>query len=358
MDVVYDVLKTCDVALGYVTKVNGALNTIQQAYQIFLNSEPANQASFANTVTIGGVQCAYSILLDGEYYTLTVDVSGVEVHMYGDIVNARYGSRVQIDDKNVLKYEIAENKLIVALNVLNSYTTYIEFMKEGDSTIGYVYQYIGALGVSTAKSALLRVDTNYTTVVGTMGDFIPSADGRNCEVYDNATGRLVGTEVSEILLDGKQPFDTLWYNLWDISGITSIKKVDDGNGTNPDTIYINGKSDTIHTQLAGASAGLAALSRRFDIEFKEVCAYTYDASTGKYTQKTFEVPMLFVQEKYATTFEESFADKNDVTIDLLKSSADLTAVANGYHTMVSAYNQIVDLVTQQVVIDFCAKRSL
>ncbi len=368
MDVVYDVLKTCDVALGYVTKVNGALNAIQQAYQIFLNSSPVNQGAFSKTVEIGGVQCAFTILLDGDYYTLTVNVSGVEVYLYGDIEEECYGARVQITADTLLKYELADGKLVIALNVLDNYSTYVEFSKEGTDTLGYVYQYMGALGLSTTKSALLRVDENYTTVVGTMGDFVLSADGRNCEVYKNSTGELVGTEVSEILLEGKTAFDTLWYNLKDVQGITSIKKVDEMNLPNPDTIYINGNSilngkpNTIHTELVIGITWKVG-SRKFDIEFKEVCAYTYDEGTGKYTQVKFEVPMVFIQEEYEEDFNKDFKDANKtdegdkITVNLSVLEEDRQAIDAGYYTLVNAYNEIAELVTPQMIADFCAKKS-
>ena len=74
---------------------------------------------------------------------------------------------------------------------------------------------------------------DYTTVIGTKGDFIPASGGRNCEVYSNKTGNLVGTEVKETV--DKKEYDTLWFNLRDLQGVTSVKKTDEANGVNADT---------------------------------------------------------------------------------------------------------------------------
>ncbi len=366
LDVVYDVLTTCDVALGYVGKVHGVLNTIEQAYQLFINNSPDDWANFSGSVQIGGLQCGYAIALDGDYYTLTVTIASVEVHLFGDVEKESYGARIQLSANNVLKYEMANDKLMIALNILNSYTTYVEFLKEGEDTLGYIYKFMGVAGVSKSTSALLKVDGGYTTVVGTMGDFIPTASGRNCEVYDNTTGKLVGTEVSEELLEGKSAFDTCWYNLSDVEGITSIKKADGYNGLNPDTIFINGNStlngepNTIHTKFVIAFNWTAG-SRKFDIEFKEVRTYVYNAEKEKYESVTFEIPMVFIQENYIDDFNGDFKDVNKtdagtkITVNLSVAAADKQAVHNGYHTLVEAYNQIASLITQELVVAFCAK---
>ncbi len=351
MNVVYGVLNTCDTALGYVSKVHATLNVVKTAYATFLSSSPDNTELFEGTA--GGF--AYRLEMQGDYYKISATVSGFAVYIFADTQEEIFGARVQLGEKNVLKYEVSNEGVTIAWNIMDVSSTYIQFVREEGATCGYIYETLGALGYEKTTSSLLYIGETHTTVVGTKGDFVPSANGRNCEVYDNATGKLVGTEVSEVLLSGKAAFDTLWYNLKDVSGITSIKKADTPNGTNADTIYINGDdSDTIHTELViGLSWKVG--SRKFDIEFKEVCAYVYNEAEEKYEEVTFEVPMVFIQEEYAGEFNGDFKQQNGVTVALSVSAGDAAAVNVGYHTLVESYNQIKDKVTQQAIKDYCAQ---
>ncbi len=359
MNVVYGVLNTATTALGYVSTVHSALNVIETAYQTFLNNSPDDYAIFEGNAGA----FAYKIELDDGYYTLTASISGVEVYIYGDIDEETYGARVQIAADNVLKYEVAPTSLTIAWTVLNVHATQIIFMENESGIVeGHIYEYTKLLGNS---STYLKVDENYTTVVGTKGDFIPTADGRNCEVYDNTTGKLVGTEVKEttkVPLLGTFTYDTLWYNLRDVQGITSIKKIDGKeSGVNPDTIYINGSTEKLHSK----NVSITNASRRFDIEFKEVCAYTYNTAKEQYEQITFEVPMVFIQETAIETFEEDFADENklnnekdaNITVHLTVQEGDKTAVNNGYHVLVKVYDTIKELITQDMITAFCAKKA-
>ncbi len=349
MNVVYGLLDKCDTALGYINQVQGALNVIQGAYQAFINDNPEGYSRFAGEA--GGF--SYELLTTKETYRLSAKLGSVEVMLASDLADKSYSARVQLTDSTVLKYEVKENHLKIAMNILNSAAVQIEFVRAGEVTEGYLYEFLTVAGKElVATGAYLRSDADYTTVVGTKGDFIPTADARNCEVYDSKTGRLVGTEVSETLGEGKKSYDTLWYALSELDGITSVKKLDEQNVLNPDTVWINGRSDSLHTK----TVSLLDLSRRFDIEFKEVCAYTYDASEEAYTAVTFEIPMLFLQEGMAGDFAKDFSDKNGVSVTLSVSERDREAVAEGYHTLVNVYNKIKDAVTQADIAAWCTQK--
>ena len=239
----------------------------------------------------------------------------------------------------------------------------IEFVRENDMVVGYMYEYLGALGFEVKTSALIHVDDTYTTLIGTKGDFIPTAVSRNCEVYRNTTGKLVGTEVREELdvkALGLATYNTLWYNLWDFSGVNSIKKVDEQNGLNADKIYINGAEDTIHTKVVNVlPTSKKAYSRRFDIEFKTMYFYTYNQDKEEYEEVSVEIPMLFVQEEQAETLEEDFEDKNGDyltgSVSLNVSSADKQAVNYGYYTLLVTYDAISENIDLDDIKSYCAQ---
>lgn len=220
------------------------------------------------------------------------------------------------------------------------------------------YDYVGTDSLHVATCTLMEVGEEYTTFIGTKGDFIPTAVSRNCEVYRNSDGRLVGTEVREEVETtlGMAIFDTLWYPLSYLEGVNTIKKVDEANVMNPDKIYINGATDTIHTKTIGGFTK-KSLSRRFDIEFKTMYFFEYDDAKEKYVSVEREIPMLFIQEECLEDFEDDFNDKNEEYLtseaSLSVLSKDAAAVEYGYYTLREVYDAIVDVVSKEQIETWC-----
>lgn len=361
MNVVYGVLNKTETALSYVQKAQAGLAATESAYVNFLQKNPDNYQRFEDTE--GSLQ--YVIEVNGENYDLYVKIGAVNVRIFVDTSNENapvYGARVQLTDTTVLKYEMQGAKeLKIGFVVLNTASTQIEFVKKDGNTAGYIYEYIYAADKKvTSTSALLTVNKNYTTVIGTKGDFIPASGGRNCEVYSNATGHLVGTEVKETV--DKKEYDTLWFNLRDLQGVTSVKKMDELNGVNADTIYINGYTESaINSMIVNSNPFKLDTSRRFDIEFKTVYAWIAVQKDGvtEYEKTEFEIPMLFVQRKCLDTFETDFFEKNSkrlggATSVQLKGSANAqAAVAAGYTVLLPEYEKIKESVTHEAIKSYC-----
>lgn len=351
LNVVYKALNKTTTAIGYVNKVHAVFNTVGSVYNtIFENADGQDLTIEAGSVVL-------TIKLTTDSYKILAKIGPVEVELYSYLDKTYYGARVQLASNTVAKYTVTEKEFIMAIDIADTYVTHISFVKEGGTTVGHVYETIVAQDKTlTSTSSLVTVKDGFTTVVGNKGDFIPTSGGINCEVYENSTGRFVGSEVYEEISDNKF-YDTLWYNLRDIKGINTVKKEDKANGTNADTIYINGATDTIHTKFVS----ITDFSRRFDIEFKKVYAFTYNEETEEYDSVEFEVPMMFVQEKHADTFASDFEDKNknsveSGTVGIIASEATKTAVNYGYHTLVESYKKIKDLITYQNVVDFCKQK--
>jgi len=301
---------------------------------------------------------------------LSASVGDVNVVLFADTEESSFGGKVQLTSTTVLKYTSCENKLVVALDILDTATTYLEFARDEDENVlGIMYEYLTAGDKTvTATSTMILVDDTYTTLIGTKGDKIPTAIFRNCEVYNNATGELVGTEVKEELTFKKlgvsftATYNTLWYNLNDVTGISNIKKVDEPNGTNADTIYINDvTSDTIHVKLGcGDNDVKKALSRSFDIEFKTMYFYQYNSDKEEYEEVSCEIPMIFVQEENLGTFLAEFSDANadylssDITWNSQNvSQKDREQVYFGYYTLLTEYEKIKDAVTHDMISNYC-----
>lgn len=354
MDVVYGLLNKSTVALSYVNKVYEVFNTIKAAYSTFFDNDPDDYTVF--TKTIGAFNI--TILLDGNKYLLSTSVSGIGIKIFADTEAKSYGARVQLTSSLVLKYTCSENSLLLAINVLGTSGTQVEFVRGNNNNVtGYLYETIVASDKTLNETcALLTVSSDYTTIIGTKGDFIPLSDSRNVEVYSSKTGKLVGTEVREqISISGfTDMYDTLWYPLGTIGGITNIKKEDKANGTNPDTIWINSNTaDTIHTSLVGGM-GKKMFSRQYDIEFKEMCFYKYNAETAEYEKVVCEIPMMFIQEQQVDNFEKNFKDKNGVTVALNATASVKNAVNHGYYELLPAFDKIKGLITLESIVNYCA----
>ena len=353
MDVVYGLLNKSTTALSYVNKVYAVFNTIKEAYSTFLDNNPEDYTVFSKTIGAFNV----TLILDGDKYSLSTSISGVSVRIFADTGDKSYGARIQLTESIVLKYTCTENSLTLAMNIANYSGTQAEFVREKDGNVtGYLYETIVASDKTLNETcALIKSDKEYTSIIGTKGDFIPLSDSRNVEVYSSKTGLLVGTEVREQLTISSftDMYDTLWYPLKNVSGIRNVKKTDESNKLNPDTIWINDNADTIHTTLVGVTGGKKALSRQYDIEFKQMYFYSYNSENEEYEKVACEIPMLFVQEQNANDFEKNFKKSNNVTVTLNVSSNVKNAISYGYYDLLPTFDSIKGLITLDTIINYC-----
>lgn len=358
LNVVYGVLNKTTIALSYVNKIYAVFGTIGTVYNtIFDNQEGEN-------LTLNCGDFLLTVTLDKEKYELSAKIGKIDVILYANLKNDSYGGKIILTETTTLKYRVEKDKLTIAMTVLNTVATLISFEKNGENVKGYIYETIVAKDKTlTSTSALLSVKGGYTTVVGNKGDFIPTSNGINCEVYENVNGRFVGSEVYEEVSESKY-YDTLWYNLCDIGGINSIKyKVDEegnrvANLPNADTIYINDNSEkSIKSGTVTEYGGkFGDFSRPCDIEFKKVFAYTYNEELKEYESVVYEVPMMFIQERCLEKFCEFYKKKNSdlitENVSLKVSDKAKSEINYGYHTLANEYREIKDAVTYQSILDY------
>ena len=355
LNVVYGLLTKAETALSYVNTVYGALNTVKSLYTSYLDTSPENYKSFS--ANAGAF--TFALELGEEEYTLAASVGTVAVTIYANLTNESYGAIIKLASNTSLKYTVMNNELIVAMDILDSASLLVNFVRdEQDKVTGAVYEYLTVADKTvTATSALIDVCEDYTVIIGTKGDFIPTSDARNCEVYNNANGQLIGSEVRETIKDVE--YNTYWFPLVKLSGVNTIKKVDKMNGTNADTIYINGSSDTLHTTLVGLSNLDKATSRRYDIEFKTMYFFVQNTD-GEYEQVTAEIPMLFIQAENIDTFESDFAKSNKTALNsksvtLTVTSSQIQAINYGYTVALPVYDKLKNAVTHNDIINYCKK---
>ncbi len=349
LNMVYGVMNKMDTALDYVNTVYGAMNVVKGLYSTFLDGNPEDYQSFTGNAG----PFAFTITLDGSVYNMVASVGPVEVLITSDTENETYGARVQLTATTVLKYEVEENSLKVAVNVLGSASMLLEFTRDEDVVTGTVYEFLTVAGLDlVSTSAMIHIDDTYTTLIGTKGDFLPLSDGRNCEIYKNDTGEYVGAKVREV--ESVLIYNTYWFPLINVDGINNIKMIEQNNGElNPFTVYINGSSSFVSTVRSKFGLG----SRHFDIEFKSMYYFTYNEAEESYESIELLVPMIFIQQDNLADFEEEFYNENKAAVpggvSLEVVSTDFAEIEYAYTTLLPAYDEIKSSITINDVKTYC-----
>ena len=359
LDVVYGTVVKMQSLLGYVDTFYGSANTIAGLYQEYINAHPDNYREFEGQTSGGAI--GFRIELDDMQYKLLAKIGPASLELTSDTENNGYTGRVQISDSNALKFEVGEDTLTIALNILNHAVTQLIFVRTGSTVTCHMYEtlYFGENNTTIMEtSALLTWSGNYVSVCGTNGDFFLGSKGEVVELYDATTGKYLGSKVKETL--SSIVYNTYWFNLSNMGGINTIRVINEshGNGTlnatSPYTVYLNGSADML--AIRNVSAGLfdtnpKRYSRRYDIEMKKTYYYTYDGE--KFEKIEIEIPMIFVQEENYDTLAADILEKNSgLYITNNVPSTTTSRLDYYYESGLAAYEQIADLVTPQAIAEY------
>lgn len=346
----YGAFDKAQTAFSLVSKVQGVLSGITTAYQEFLND--GNEKNFEKT----GSNYKFRLDIDDDGYYLLGKFYGANIELNYSKENKKCGGRLQIGKNNAMKYEADEKSLSFAANVSGVLMYELHLTrKENGELNGTFYEYAGAKGVSLIKSSgVLEVKSGYTTVMCNKRELLDLPIHASLEVYDNSTGKLIGGKVCEDIKAAT--YNTFWFPLKDVDGVRSIKVVNESNGTNPYTVYLNGATEAIHTKLWGVSGGLSkAASRRFDIELRSAVVYGKNES-GETEQKTLKIPMIFVQEEHIDTFAEDFYEKNKaygVSKNGLNIGKDkISFISQKFAASYAKYSEIISGSVYERVVDY------
>lgn len=361
LDVIYGSVIEMQGLMGYVNTFYAATSAIANLYQQYINANPDDYSSFAGSTSVKGVTLQFLIQLQSDEYKLLTKVGPASLEMCAYPEQSEYTGRVEIANVGALKFRVAENELEIGLNIIDRAQTMLQFVRNDSGAVtGYLYESLDVSVKTFGTTALLTWDGNENgtvSVAGENGDFFPGSTGRVVEMYDAATGKYLAGKVKEEILGS---YDTYWFPIGKVSGITSVKAVKKGGiggvaeGTisNPNEIYLNGSEDVFATKKVGG-LGTDMFSRRFDIEMKTVYYYTYDAENDSFDKVKSEIPMLFVQEGFLEYFTEDVKDENkDLTLSVTVSSAMVAVLDNYYTLQLPLYDKIASLVTPEMVIAF------
>lgn len=349
MNVVYSTLLDVEKALSNLRIFYASMNTVVNLYQDFINSNPDNYANYE--AELGDF--TFQILLNDKDYKMTINYKSVIIELMYTKENKQCAGRIQLTNSNVIKYEMLDNSLTIGVSIFNTAMTKLHFERDSQNLVeGYVYEFYGTETKNIKTSALIKVDKDYTTIISNKRETDDLVIEGYMEVYDNKTSNLVGAQVKETVKNIN--YDTKWYNIFDITGITNIKVTDEQNSLNANTIYINKNIKPIKTKIVGDISPKTA-SRRFDIEMKDMYYYTYNTETEEYDKVKINIPMLFVQSDFVDSFTNDFNEKNNVTASINISTLQKEYFNAEYETCIDNYLELKENLTYSDIVNFIEK---
>jgi hypothetical protein len=353
LNVLYTALTQTDTVLSAFDKVYTVGETIASAYQAFINTHPEDYKEFSGSA--GGF--SYRIQLNGSNSELLAGNSTVSLELSTDGAGTTYG-RIQLTNGIALKYENTQDHLVLALKATVSgvgYLRKVEFVRDSNGVTGYTYEYEGTESTALQTSAIFTVDEEHVYIMSNKRetDDLPILGYE--EVYNAATGEMVGGEVTESMKIGT--FDTLWFPLYKVSGISSVRVTDDANGKNLNSVYLNGSSALFATKTITLTQ-----TREYDIEMKDVWYIVKQVSedgTISYEKEKSSVPMLFIQTKYFSNFSSDVVKQNANLFQTTPviDSISKEVIANKFSSLYALYSDIKEAVTYQAIIEYIGDKN-
>ena len=349
-----------------------ALSSAGNAVDIYITNSYAEEMSytFSGSGYSGKFEFKDAKLVFNITLTNSVTVPGFGsvkpvIKMEYDLIKEAKGMFISLGDSYKVKYVITENGYEMAttygLTIAGksaSRSSYLSIVKNNGKTTGHIYEYTTYEGSDKIKAcADFYVENGYVSVVGNKSSGMTGFDGYINELYSANEGRLLGYEVrEELTIAGVTgTYNTLWFNLWDIQGINSVKVTDktDSNKSGKSTVdvYLNGSSTllspTYNTKLT------VKTSRKYDIEYRTRYYYTYNAETGTYVSNAVQVPMMFIQEgDNYNSFSTDMLKDNGVTASVSLPQTHLNKILSDYDTLIDIFIANKDAMSSEAIIAY------
>ena len=311
MYVLWDGLVGFESFLSKLDLVYAAGETIANAYQQFINDNPEKYTSWEGEVA--GFKL--KIELQNGTSRLLAGNGAFSIELYADSDNNVNKGRIQVAQNVMADYEMRDDylKFTSAMEVSGvGILKQVEFVRNDDVVSGYFYEYTGAESVAVKTSAVIRFDEDYTVVMSAKRESDDLLVNAYEEVYSTQTGEMISAEVEESVLISD--YDTHWVNVYDVSGINSVKAVKNDVDKNPtknqNDIYVNGSQDVFVPEYN--TVAFVKTSRHYDIEMREVYYVVKKVEGDKTTYEVVktEIPMVFVQEENIEDFESEVKENN------------------------------------------------
>lgn len=365
-NMVVDNIKQSQVFYNVLLGIETVISSSVLAFNNYFDSNPEDVANYSTT--IGEYNVFIKFIDNTLYYVLEFaneEAFTSQILMRYDITTLEKVVRIQLSDANALKYVITPNSYSFAIRYLGVRRAYFEVNETENGVSGAIYEFLGIDGkVSVSSCAEFFVDDNYVSVVGNKAGGLIGFNGYINELYSVNNGKLLGYEVMETqtLLGVEVTFNTMWFNLSDVSGITSVKAIkssqeesEEESLLNAHNIYINGSSTILETVKYGG-INTKTMSRRFDIEMRTQYFYSYDNVKEEYIEHAVEIPMLFVQEEKLSDYSSDMKSANGITSSINVSNSIINKIQSDYDELIPTFIEHKELITAELILEYIGQK--
>ena len=347
------------------------INSSVIAFNNYLDNNPSDTADHALKETTYTAKLNFKddvLSYTIQYATnLTIPLFGEvlpQIDMTYNIKTSQKSVRIQLSENNAMKYIVTDNAYVFALEYGVDTVSRKAFFNikrnEADSFVeGHIYEYVQYKDKDLVPScADFYITNEYTSVVGNKASGLIGFKGYINELYKTSEGRLLGYEVRETItvVGISGTYNTLWFNLNNISGITSVKAIANENNTgtytnkNPHDIYLNGSSkifEPTYNKKLGDNT-----SRKYDVELRK--QYLYGYVDNQLVEYETSIPMMFIQDdnKDDTNFSDFPTDilsKSGIKASVNLDSDYLSKIRSDYASLIDLFIENKDLMTGETI---------
>lgn len=360
-------LNQVDNSVKALNFVETGISTVANAFKIYIDNTTNTEIDYSYTSeTVNG-----KIGFENDVLTLEVTFNkGATIPVFGtiqpiikitnDIVNKSKTVFIKLNDNNVVKYNQSSEELELGITYGisgGSRTTYFK----GTASSGELYEYTTLAGKDAIKAcANYYIQNGYVTVVGNKASGMIAYKGYINELYKANEGKLLGYKVQEDLSVAgvTSTYHTLWFNMWDISGINKVKVVEktDANTSSKSTVdtYLN-DSTSLLVPTYNKQAIIGKTSRKYDVELRN--RYFYSIVDEKLTSQEVQVPMMMIQDdhdKYTnySDFVNDFKTDNGFDASVSMNSAVLAKIRYDYETYIPTFKTNLEKMTSAAIIEY------
>ena len=335
----------------YGSEIIGASNLLVYAflddyYDGTVTKTFNTDARFTSKLDFNGTTLTYNIQF----------ISSIDIPYFGTLtpqIDMEYvvGSntktvRIQLSENNALKFIIEPDTytfgLEYGIETVSRKAYFTISQDENDDVEGHIYEFVQYKDKDLVPAcADFYIGEDYTSVVGNKARAIIGFTGYINELYLTGQGKLLGYEIREKF--SALTYNTLWFNLNNISGINNVKIADD-------KIYVNNSADEFATKKFGGVSG-KTLSRRFDIEKRY--QYFYDVVNEELEEYETSIPMMFVQEEKLSDFASDIAEVNTyLSASINLANAYLTKIQDDYDSLIDVFIDNKDDIDSAYIVDY------
>lgn len=293
-----------------------------------------------------------------------------QIDMTYDIKTLEKTVRIQLSENNAMKYIVTDNSyefgLQYGIEKISRKALFQIYRDEESGEInGHIYEYVQYEDKDLLPAcADFYINDEYTSVVGNKAAGLVGFKGYINELYATDEGKLLGYEVRETLtiLGVSGQYNTLWLNLNNISGINSIRAIENENNTgtyankNPHDIYLNG-STSIFEPTYNTKFGVNT-SRKYDIELRKQYFYCY--IEGKFTEYEMNIPMMFIQadndkDTNFSDFPGDILSKSGINASVNLESKHIDKIQTDYAELIDIFIENKDSTNSDTISSFIDK---